>query len=115
MGQVGARAGCTRYCQGPEKRCAQSNSNAQILPVFDRVAARRCGLTWHGQVSIYDWLGYKIPSDPNPSKEAAEGVEQSSHGRECHVAQLEKTAALLAARLRLCVFRQHSKASAVDI
>lgn len=59
---------------------SQSNGNAQILLAFDRGAAKAYGSLWYGQVSIFNWYGYKIPGDPSPSPDC---VDQSSHGPTC--------------------------------
>ena len=59
---------------------SQSNGNAQVLLAFDRGAAKQFGQLWYGQVSIFDWFGYKVPGDPSPSPDC---VDQSSHGPTC--------------------------------
>lgn len=59
---------------------SQSNGNAQVLYAFVRGAAKQYGVLWFGQVSIFNWFGYKIPGDPNPSNECN---SQSDHSSTC--------------------------------
>jgi hypothetical protein len=59
---------------------SQSNGNAQVLYAFVRGAAKSYGTLYYGQVSIFNWFGYKIPGDPSPSTDC---VDQSSHSDTC--------------------------------
>jgi len=59
---------------------SQSNGNAQVLYAFVRGAAKSYGTLWYGQVSIFNWFGYKIPGDPSPDSDC---VDQSSHSDTC--------------------------------
>ena len=59
---------------------SQSNGNAQLLYAFIRGSAKQYGILWYGQVSIFNWFGYKIPGDPHPS---ASCKSQSDHSATC--------------------------------
>lgn len=59
---------------------SQSNGNAQVLYAFVRGAAKQYGSLWYGQVSIFNWFGYKIPGDPAPMSTC---TDQSDHSPTC--------------------------------
>lgn len=59
---------------------SQSNGNTQLLYAFVRGAAKSYGTTWYGQVSIFNWFGYKIPGDQAPSPVCN---HQSDHSPTC--------------------------------
>ena len=64
---------------------SQSNGNAQILYSFIRGAGKQYAVPWYGQVSIFNWFGYKIPGDPEPTHPpgADQCRDQSSHSESC--------------------------------
>ena len=59
---------------------SQSNGNAQLLYAFIRGSAKQYGLLWYGQVSIFNWFGYKIPGDAQPSPSCK---SQQDHSATC--------------------------------
>ena len=59
---------------------SQANGNAQLLYAFIRGSAKQYGLLWYGQVSIFNWFGYKIPGDPKPSQSCN---SQQDHSATC--------------------------------
>jgi len=59
---------------------SQSNGNTQLLYAFIRGSCKQYGLLWYGQVSIFNWFGYKIPGDANPSPTCQ---TQQSHSPTC--------------------------------
>ena len=64
---------------------SQSNGNAQMLYSFIRGAGKSYGVPWYGQVSIFNWFGYKIPGDTHPTHPAgpAQCQDQGSHSATC--------------------------------
>ena len=64
---------------------SQSNGNAQMLYAFIRGAGKSYGVPWYGQVSIFNWFGYKIPGDPSPTHPPGPNqcIDQGSHSATC--------------------------------
>jgi hypothetical protein len=51
-----------------------------VLYAFVRGAAKQYGSLWYGQVSVFNWFGYKVPGDPAP---VADCTQQSDHSPTC--------------------------------